>query len=133
MAQVVVLGAGVGGTLAAYELRDMLGADHMVSVATKGRHLHFVPSDPWVGVGWRDNEAIEVDLEAVFAKRRKDLIGGGSVSYDYLVIAAGPDLAFDEFEGFGPTAHTQSICVTDHALKAKGIEKLKEVKFDTNS
>ena len=39
--------------------------------------------------------------------------------YDYLVIATGPDLAFDEIEGFGPEGHTQSICHVDHALKAR--------------
>ena len=136
MAHVVVLGAGLGGTIAAYELRDMLGADHRVSVVTKGSRFHFVPSNPWVGVGWRDKAAIEVDLEAVFAKRRIalypqgakrlhpaerriELIGGDEITYDYLVIATGPDLAFDEIEGFGPAAHTQSICHVDHALQAK--------------
>jgi len=135
MAHVVVLGAGLGGTIAAYELRDTLGADHTVSVVTKGSHFHFVPSNPWVGVGWRNKVTIEVDLAAVFAKRhialhpqgakrlhpkerRIELIGGGEVGYDYLVIATGPDLAFDEIEGFGPAAHTQSVCHVDHALQA---------------
>jgi sulfide:quinone oxidoreductase len=136
MAHVVVLGAGLGGTIAAYELRDTLGADHSVSVVSNGRHFHFVPSNPWVGVGWRDRAAVEVNLEAVFAKRRIalhpqgakrlhpterriELNDGGSVDYDYLVIATGPDLAFDEIEGFGPEVHTQSICHVDHALQAK--------------
>jgi sulfide:quinone oxidoreductase len=47
------------------------------------------------------------------------LNGGDVVDYDYLVIATGPDLAFDEVPGLGPSAHTQSICQTDHALQAK--------------
>jgi len=136
MAHVVVLGAGLGGTIAAYELRDKLAADHSVSVVSNGCRFHFVPSNPWVGVGWRDRAAVEVDLEAVFAKRRIalhpqgakrlhpadrriELNDGTSVSYDYLVIATGPDLAFDEIEGFGPAAHTQSICHIDHALQTK--------------
>ena len=42
-----------------------------------------------------------------------------SVDYDYLVIATGPELAFDEIEGLGPEANTQSVCQIDHALKAK--------------
>jgi len=67
MAHVVVLGAGLGGTIAAYELRDKLAADHSVSVVSNGCRFHFVPSNPWVGVGWRDRAAVEVDLEAVFA------------------------------------------------------------------
>ena len=33
-----------------------------------------------------------------------------SLAYDYLVIATGPELAFDEIEGLGPEANTQSVC-----------------------
>ncbi|MDO9524510.1 MAG: FAD/NAD(P)-binding oxidoreductase [Gemmobacter sp.] len=136
MAHVVVLGAGLGGTIAAYELREALGDEHAVSVVSKGSRFYFVPSNPWVGVGWRDKASIEVDLDAVFfkhniglhsqgakrlhpAERRIELSDGESITYDYLVIATGPDLAFDEIEGFGPEAHTQSVCHVDHALQAK--------------
>ena len=43
-------------------------------------------------------------------------IGGISLDYDYLVIATGPKLAFDEVEGLGPDGgFTQSICKTGHA------------------
>jgi sulfide:quinone oxidoreductase len=47
-----------------------------------------------------------------------ELNDGSTLSYDYLVIATGPDLAFDEIKGLGPTGFTQSICLTDHAAKA---------------
>ncbi|MEJ1159532.1 NAD(P)/FAD-dependent oxidoreductase [Prosthecomicrobium sp. N25] len=136
MARVAVLGAGLGGVIMAYELRDLLGKAHEIAVVNKGTKYSFVPSNPWVAVGWRDREAIEVDLEPVFAKRdirlhpegaarlhaaenRIELTTGAFVDYDYLVVATGPDLAFDEIEGFGPEHHTQSICHVDHALKAK--------------
>lgn len=36
MAHVVVLGAGLGGTIMAYELRDAPGAGQRVSVVNKG-------------------------------------------------------------------------------------------------
>lgn len=136
MARVAVLGAGLGGVIMAYELRDILGKGHEIVVVNKGTTYSFVPSNPWVAVGWRDKETIEADLVPVFAKRdiqlfpqgaarlhpaedRIELTDGQSVSYDFLVIATGPDLAFDEIEGFGPEHHTQSICHVDHALKAK--------------
>lgn len=136
MAHIVVLGAGLGGTIMAYELRETLGRDHSISVVNNGSRYSFVPSNPWVAVGWRDRESIEVDLEPAFAKRdialypqgakrvkpdqkQIELNGGESVSYDYLVIATGPELAFDEIEGFGPEANTQSVCHIDHALSAK--------------
>ncbi len=58
MAHVVVLGAGLGGTIMAYELRDALGRQHRISVVNKGSRYSFVPSNPWVAVGWRDRAAI---------------------------------------------------------------------------
>ncbi|APH71997.1 NAD(P)/FAD-dependent oxidoreductase [Aquibium oceanicum] len=136
MSHVVVLGAGLGGTIMAYELRDILGKAHRVSVVNNGSSYSFVPSNPWVAVGWRSREAIEVDLTKVFGRRgidlhpqgakrvhpsekRIELNDGQSLSYDYLVIATGPDLAFDEIEGFGPAANTQSVCHVEHALQAK--------------
>lgn len=136
MAHVIVLGAGLGGTIMAYELREKLGKSHNISVVSQGDKYHFVPSNPWVSVGWRDRSAIEVDLVPVLAKhdiglypqgarrlhpkeKRIELNGGESLSYDYLVIATGPELAFDEIDGFGPDANTQSVCHVDHALKAK--------------
>ena len=136
MSHVVVLGAGLGGTIMAYELRDTLGAEHKVSVVNKGGQYSFVPSNPWVAVGWRGRDEVTIDLESVMRKRgialyaqgakrlnakdkTIDLLDGSSLSYDYLVIATGPELAFDEIEGFGPEHYTQSVCHIDHALKAK--------------
>ncbi len=53
------------------------------------------------------------------AENRVELNDGESLAYDYLVIATGPELAFDEIEGLGPFGgHTQSICHIDHAEKA---------------
>ena len=41
------------------------------------------------------------------------------IDYDYLVIATGPRLAFDEVPGLGPEGgFTQSICTTPHAQAA---------------
>ncbi len=136
MAHVVVLGAGLGGTIMAYELRDVLSREDRVSVINKGSVYSFVPSNPWVAVGWRERETVEVDLAPACKRRdialypqgakrlhpaenRVELTDGTSVDYDYLVIATGPELAFDEIEGFGPEAHTQSVCHIDHALAAK--------------
>ena len=135
MADVVVLGAGLGGTLMAFELVPKLRDGDTLTLIGQGSSYHFVPSNPWVAVGWRSRADIEVDLDKVMqrkrirlrpegaarvhpAENRVELTGGDSVPYDYLVIATGPDLAFDEIEGLGPTAHTQSICHVDHAEQA---------------
>ena len=47
-----------------------------------------------------------------------ELCDGRVLSYDYLVIATGPALAFDEVEGLGPAANSISICHVDHATAA---------------
>jgi sulfide:quinone oxidoreductase len=135
MANIVVLGAGLGGTLMAYELLPMLGPGDRLTVIGQGPTYHFVPSNPWVAVGWRERDEVEIDLTEVMARKRirylhqgakrvhpsdnrVELNDGTSEPYDYLVIATGPDLAFDEIAGLGPTGYTQSICHIDHAEKA---------------
>lgn len=139
MAHVVVLGAGLGGAIMAYELKDRLRKEDKVTVVTKDPKYHFVPSNPWIAVGWRDREDITVDLAPTMAKKgigfipvaaeklhpeenRIALVNGESVTYDYLVIATGPELAFDEIEGFGPHGgFTQSVCHIDHAEEARKV------------
>jgi sulfide:quinone oxidoreductase len=135
MAHIVVLGAGLGGAIAAYEIRDQLRKEDEITVVSKGAIYQFVPSNPWVAVSWRKRKDIEVDLRPVMkrkginfiatgasrvvpAENRLELEDGKSVSYDYLVIATGPDLAFDEIPGLGPQGFTQSICQVEHAENA---------------
>ena len=135
MAHIVVLGAGLGGVIMAYEMKDQMRPGDTITVITKDPKYHFVPSNPWIAVKWRERNDIQIDLAPTFAKRdidfkpmpakklhaeenRIELEDGTSVGYDFLVIATGPELAFDEIEGLGPTAHTQSICHIDHAEKA---------------
>jgi sulfide:quinone oxidoreductase len=132
---VVILGAGLGGTIAAYEIKAALKGKARVTVVNRGEDYWFVPSNPWVAVGWREPEAIRVHLPPIMAKHgiaftgvgakavlptenRIELNDGSFVDYDFLVIATGPELAFDEIEGFGPQGFTESICVTDHAKAA---------------
>lgn len=135
MAHVVVLGAGLGGVIAAYEIKLKLRDEDTITVVSRGDTYHFVPSNPWVAVGWRTRKAIEVKLPPVMKRRGIEFISvgakrvdpgansieledGRTIAYDYLVIATGPDLAFDEIPGFGPEAHTQSICHVEHAEHA---------------
>ncbi len=135
MAHIVVLGAGTGGMPAAYELRDALGREHQITVVNEREYFQFVPSNPWIAVGWRERSDITFDIKPrlerkginFIAKRcdkidadnkKLELEGGETLDYDYLVICTGPRLAFEEVEGSGPDAHTDSICTVDHAEKA---------------
>jgi len=106
-----------------------------LTVVTKDPKYHFVPSNPWVAVNWRSRKDIEIDLAPVMKRRgidfiptavekvepdnnRLELIDGKIIEYDFLIIATGPELAFDEVEGLGPEGNTQSICHVDHAVEA---------------
>jgi len=132
---IVIIGAGLGGAIAAFDIRHVVGDRARVVMVSKGDVFHFTPSNPWVAVRWRTRDAIEVRLPDVM--RRKgvefinvpatrirpdeneiDLSDGRALHYDYLVIATGPDLAFDEIPGLGPEGHTVSICHVDHAVEA---------------
>ena len=132
MAKIVIVGAGIGGIPMAFEMKELARQDDEVVVIADTPTFHFVPSNPWVGVNWRKPEDIKVPLEPVFKKKKitfiqqqvtrfqpeqnqLELADGQVVSYDYLIIATGPKLAFDEIPGLGPNGFTESICHVDHA------------------
>ena len=133
MANIVVIGAGIGGITQVYELREELGQEHDILLIGDSETFEFTPSNPWVAVGWRKPKQITIELpklmqkygigfSAVGARRvhpdknTVELNDDTTVSYDYLVIATGPRLAFEEVDGLGPhEGYTQSICKTGHA------------------
>ena len=135
MAHIVVLGAGVGGMNMAYEMRESARTEDKVTVISNVPYFQFTPSNPWVGVNWRKRSDITLDAGRYLGKKGIDfipvgaarvhpdrnqveLVDGRSIDYDYLVIATGPKLAFDEVPGLGPEGHTQSVCAVDHAEKS---------------
>ena len=136
MAKIVVMGAGIGGISQIYELRKELSRKHELVLLGDSDYFEFTPSNPWVAVGWRKGQQIKVDLPDLMEKygiefsgtgvrrvhpdeHRVELNDGATIDYDYLVIATGPKLAFEEVEGLGPDGgHTQSVCKTGHAETA---------------
>jgi sulfide:quinone oxidoreductase len=126
--RIVILGAGLGGAIAAFEVRDAVGDRAEVSVVSPGDTFHFVPSNPWVAIHWRKRDAIEVKLPPVFKKRgvafspagakrvspaenRLELNDGTFVDYDYLVIATGVTPRPDQTPGLqDPAISTSPRC-----------------------
>jgi sulfide:quinone oxidoreductase len=136
MAHIVIVGAGTGGLPAAYELRDALDRSaHRITVVNTLPDFQFVPSNPWVAVGWRDRDAVTFPIRPHLEKKgiefvaqrvqridaegnRLELADGTLLGYDYLVLTTGPKPAFDEVPGAGPEANTLSVCTFDHAERA---------------
>ncbi len=138
MATVVVVGASTGGLPMSYDLRKHLDKGHTIKVVSAVEEFNFIPSNPWVAVGWRTPEEISFKLEPYLTRKgiefyhqtctgidplnNKITLGDGSeMAYDYLVLATGPTLAFHEVEGLGPKSQggfTTSICTTPHASEA---------------
>jgi sulfide:quinone oxidoreductase len=137
MAHIVIVGAGIGGMPAAYELRELLPKEHRVTVINSTDYFQFVPSNPWIAVGWRERKDITLPIAPYLQRKGIDFIakavasidapgsqltleGGQTLDYDYLVITTGPKLSFSEVPGAGPAASggggfTHSICSVDHA------------------
>lgn len=135
MAHIVIMGAGIGGMPAAYELKAKIGSNHQITVVNAVDYFQFVPSNPWLAVGWRKREKITFPIRPYLEKKGINFIAqpvtkidaeqnalqlanGDYLNYDYLVITTGPKLSFEEVPGSGPDGgHTHSICTVDHAEK----------------
>jgi sulfide:quinone oxidoreductase len=135
MAHIVVLGGGIGGVSCAYELKQRVRREDLVTLISNKPFFQFTPSNPWVAVKWRSKDGVTIELASVLPKHgvgfsaagakrvhpaedRVELGDGTSLTYDYLVIATGPELAFEEIEGLGPEHNTSSVCDVDHAVVA---------------
>ena len=136
MASIVILGAGLGGMSAAYEIRESLGNEHAITVVGEGPLFNFTPSNPWVGGGMartrrypggREEATGKRGISTSSTPRRRRccprtisvlLRDGRKLDYDYLVITTGPRLAFERVPGTGPDGFSQSVCTGPHAHTA---------------
>ncbi|RVX39771.1 sulfide:quinone oxidoreductase [Nonomuraea polychroma] len=104
---VVVLGAGVGGLIAASRLRELLPQSDRVVLVDRSFDGALGLSLLWVLRGWRTAESVKVrptesalrgvemlkaEVQAIDLDRRSVVVEGGELSYDALVIALGAAL-----------------------------------------
>lgn len=133
MAEVLVVGGGIGGVVAAVELRKRLGRSHGVTLVDKGGRHVFAPSFLWVMMGWRRPEQVQRDLTLLSRRgirttiaevRRVDPASrivetsAGPLGYDRLVLAPGAELAPELLPGFETGAR--------NLYTLEGLQKLRE-------
>ena len=78
MAHIAIVGANIGGLPAAFEIQEILQkktpGDHKVTVVSNTADFRFVPSNPWVTVGWRKPADTGFSLKDPLAKKVIDFI-----------------------------------------------------------
>lgn len=117
MAEIVIVGGGVGGVVAAKRLRRSLGGAHRITVIDRARDHLFQPSLLWVADGTRRPERLSRPLSRlnrrgvsfrVGAVRGLDLsarrvrLGDDEVPYDYLLLSPGAELVPEAIPGLAP-------------------------------
>jgi sulfide:quinone oxidoreductase len=133
---VVVVGGSFGGINAAYELRRRLPHGTEVTVISRDAEFTFVPSLPWVIMGWRDPATLQVSLHTALQRRNIRFVHAevteldpqrGEVRtatqaypYDALLITSGAELDYAAVPGLGPyEGHTFSTFTAAEAVAAR--------------
>jgi sulfide:quinone oxidoreductase len=136
MAHVVVIGAGLGGLPAAYELRHLLPKSDTVTLISNEPNFTFIPGLIQIALDLKPIDHVQLDLVPLARRHGLNLILGAvtaldpdrrqvtvkdqTLDYDYVLIATGASLAFDLIPGLGPHGgYTQSVCTPSHALAAR--------------
>ena len=73
MAHVIVIGAGLGGVPAAFDLRKHLPTIHRVTLIGARPHFEFTPSNPWIAAGWRSSEETRVTMQGPLERKGIDM------------------------------------------------------------
>lgn len=118
---IVVLGGGVGGMVAANEIRRQLPSGHRVVLVEKNPQHAFAPSFLWLMTGDREPDQIRRPVARLLRRgvklvqgevlgidpvQRKVRTSAAEVAYDHLVVALGADLAADAIPGLAAASHT---------------------------
>jgi sulfide:quinone oxidoreductase len=118
---VLILGGGVGGLIAANELRRHLPREHRIVLVEKNALHAFAPSFLWLMTGDRKVEqitrpvrqlvqsgveVIQAEVRGIDLSRRWVEVDTQRLTYDYLIISLGAELAPEVIPGLAEGAHT---------------------------
>lgn len=135
MANILILGGGFAGLVAAERIASSFDGKHQITLVSRNKKFIFYPALVRVAFGASDPEDISFDLISKMNKlgvrfvngdviridsenRRAQVTGddfNGDVSYDYLIIAFGRRLATEKIAGF--FEHSHHLLGVDAALK----------------
>lgn len=135
MANILILGGGFSGLVAAERLAESLGPPHQITLVSPNRKFTFYPALVRLAFGACKLDDITFDLAAKLGSLGVRYIQGevtaidpekqtaeiasedltGALGYDYLLIAIGRRLATEKIDGFFESAH--HLLGTNAALK----------------
>ena len=135
MANVVILGAGFAGLVAAESLSKQVASQHQITLVSRNREFVFYPELVRLAFGKCEPDDIRFDVREAMLSRRVRFIEGeiarinpelrrvalshcdieGDLSYDYLIIALGRRLATERIPGF--FEHANHLLTVESALR----------------
>src|SRR5574341_811338 len=119
-ANMLILGGGFGGWVAATEIRNGLAENWRVTVIDRGESSSLGLSLLWLMTGDRNPDLISRsfsslerkgisfvrgEIDRIDPQRREVVVGGKTYSGDYLVVALGADLAPETIPGLQEAGH----------------------------
>ena len=117
----LVLGGGIGGMVAANEMRRQLPSTHRVVLVEKNAQHAFAPSFLWLMTGDREPHQIRRPLKGLLRRgvdlvqaevlgidpvQRKVRTSAAEIPYDHLIVAMGADLAPGAIPGLAEASQT---------------------------
>ncbi len=133
MAQsILILGGGVGGLVAANQLRKALPDKHRITLVEREPAFVFAPSLLWLMTGGRtadqisrplaglEKKGIEVvrgEIQRIDAERREVLVNGRMLAGDFLIVALGAELGTETIPGLAQAGHNFYTLAGAEALR----------------
>lgn len=145
MGQVLILGGGFGGVVAAERLAQQLSAEHHITLVSRSRNFVFSPALVRLAFGKCEPADVSFDLRHTMMNRRVNFVEAevahvdpferkvnlahgeveGKLPYDYLIVALGRRLATERIKGFYEHAH--HLLNVDKAIEfGKAIDEFRE-------
>jgi sulfide:quinone oxidoreductase len=129
---VLILGGGIGGVVAANALRKRLDRRHGIVIVDREPTFALAASFLWVMTGTRTAaqvsrplqrllrrgvEVVRGEVERIDPQRRAAVVSGNALRGDQLVVALGAEFALDAIPGLAEAGHT--FCTLEGATRLR--------------